>query len=63
MEGRTKAGGGKLTEIRDQLAKETGVSAVDVEKVLNRLGLERSLQSGKGNVTLENLRLAVGPAL
>lgn len=53
----------KTSEIVQVLAKETGVKAADVEKVLSRLGVTKAIENRIAKISVESLRLAVGPMI
>lgn len=53
----------KTSEIAQTLAKETGVKAEDVEKVLNRLGVAKAIENRIAKISVDSLRLAVGPMI
>ena len=50
----------KVKEIAQSLSKETGVKPEDVEKVLNRLGLNSAIENRLAKIGPEVLRVAVG---
>lgn len=50
----------KLAEIRDTLARETGVASGDVEKILTRLEVQRLLETRGENLTVQSLRIVDG---
>lgn len=51
----------KTTEIVQAIAKETGVKAADVEKVLNRLGLNTAIENRLAKIGADSARIAVNP--
>jgi len=50
----------KTSEIAQTLAKDTGVKAEDVEKILNRLGIGKAIENRLAKISVNKLRIATG---